>query len=312
ERRRMQNAADAGALAGARELCFGEPSNAEAAALSYATDRNGAEWAVVDVIDNLTVSVEAGETMDTFFAGLIGIQTAEVRAEAAAICGKVIRVCQVWPMAFDASNFDKQICDQHLILWEDGKADCETYSCTCSPELGGAIPASDGRTWIDFSAVMADGQDDPCDQTGCGNAELGSRVEGETNKGELCRSYIELPSCAAGDSGVKSSSWAAAASQTDTIRIIPLYDPEQSPCVMEDDPGNACGHERYMLVDTGCVRVVGACRLCKMGETPPCPSGPRVIDVTIACDQEECNKPCSSAGSEPPGPGDPRAVSLVR
>ena len=44
ERRHMQNAADAGALAGARELCQGEgASQAEARAREYAVDRNGAK-----------------------------------------------------------------------------------------------------------------------------------------------------------------------------------------------------------------------------------------------------------------------------
>ena len=41
ERRRMQNAADAGALAGAWEVCFGDPDRAELTAREYAIDRNG-------------------------------------------------------------------------------------------------------------------------------------------------------------------------------------------------------------------------------------------------------------------------------
>jgi hypothetical protein len=311
ERRRMQNAADAGALAGARELCFGEPSNAEAAAEDYAINRNDAQWATVDVAGGVTVNVVAGETMDTFFAGLIGIETAEVQAEAAATCGKVTTICGVWPMAFDVNNFDKEGgCGQHIILWEDGKADCETYSCTCSGF--DAVPATDGRTWIDFSAVMDDGEDDPCDQTGCGNAELDDRIEGETNKGVDCRSYIKIPSCAAGDSGVKASSWAEAGNQIGETKFIPLYDPDQSPCVMDKDPGNSCGTERWYLVDTGCVTVWGSCNLCEIGKTPPCPSGPKVIDVTIECDPELCSSQCGSTSGEPPGPGDPRAVSLVK
>ena len=46
ERRRMQNAADAAALAGAHELCQGR-SDADAIAMAndYAIARNGAQWA---------------------------------------------------------------------------------------------------------------------------------------------------------------------------------------------------------------------------------------------------------------------------
>ena len=46
ERRRMQNAADAAALAGAHELCQGRPdADAVAMANDYAIARNGAQWA---------------------------------------------------------------------------------------------------------------------------------------------------------------------------------------------------------------------------------------------------------------------------
>ena len=46
ERRRMQNAADAAALAGAHELCQGRPdADAIAMANDYAIARNGAQWA---------------------------------------------------------------------------------------------------------------------------------------------------------------------------------------------------------------------------------------------------------------------------
>jgi hypothetical protein len=315
ERRRMQNAADAGALAGAREICFGDPAQAISAAQEYAITRNDAQWANVQVLDEYTVSVVAGETMDTFFAGLIGLDTADVSAEAAAACGRAVRVCGVWPIAFDADTFTKTNCNQHIILWEDGKAECDVYSCTCSPGFE-AVPASDGRTWIDFSAVMEDGQDDACDQTGCGNAELQDRIVGKTNKGAECRSYIEIPSCSAGDSGVKASSWKAAGDEIDKIKLIPLYDPISSPCVMEKDPGNSCGTERWWLVDVGCIKVHGSCNLCKKGQTPPCPSGPKVIDVEILCPGdsgwEYCTAECGATLGGKPKPGDVRAVSLVK
>jgi hypothetical protein len=316
-RRRMQNAADAGALAGARDLCFGsgDPVQAKLVAEDYAINRNGAQSADVVVQDGITVSVVARQTLDTFVAGVIGIWTADTAAEAAAICGKAVSLSNVWPMAFDSSSWDENYaCGQHLILWEDGKADCNTYSCTCSPGLGAAVPATDGRTWIDFSAVMADGQDDPCDQTGCGNAELGDRIEGETKLGPItttCRSFIDIPSCTAGDSGVKAASWADAGDEAGKIKFIPLYDPDKSPCVMEKDPGDSCGTERWWIEDVGCIRVEGSCNLCEKTKIPPCPSGPKVIAVTISCDPE-CASAAGTTIGEKPGPGDIKAVSLVK
>lgn len=313
ERRHMQNAADAGALAGAREICFGnDPTEAEVEtkAREYAIDRNGAQDAEVEVQSNLTVSVIASETINTFFAGVIGIGTMDVQAEAAAVCGKSVAACNVWPMAFDAATFDKEECGEHIILWEDGRADCGTYSCTCTPGSG-AVPAADGRTWIDFSAVLDDGGEDPCDQTGCGNSELRDRIEGEDNRGDDCRSYIEIPSCTAGDSGVKSSSWDTAGDEIGETKIIPLYDQDLSPCTMDKDPGNSCGTERWWIRDLGCVTVRGSCRLCEQGETPPC-NGPKVIDVTIECSPTLCSTACGATWGEVPGPGDPTSVSLVR
>ena len=86
ERRRMQNAADAGALAGARELCFGDPNMAVATAWAYAVTRNGAQEADVS-IEDYTVTVTARETANTFIAGVVGYPTMEVSAIAAAECG---------------------------------------------------------------------------------------------------------------------------------------------------------------------------------------------------------------------------------
>ena len=74
ERRRMQNAADAGALAGARELCFGSPSLVVARATEYAVGQNGAQAALVG-IDGNQVRVVASETTETYFASLIGLTT---------------------------------------------------------------------------------------------------------------------------------------------------------------------------------------------------------------------------------------------
>jgi hypothetical protein len=130
-RRRMQNAADAGALAGAREICFGEHDDlaaahtaAEAAAHEYAEDRNGSEGADVDIVGDYTVTVVASQTLDTFFAGIIGINTAHVRAEAAAVCGPLVSGGGTWPLAFDWSIYtDVLTCGQQFLVFDDA-LDC--------------------------------------------------------------------------------------------------------------------------------------------------------------------------------------------
>jgi Flp pilus assembly protein TadG len=92
-RRAAQNAADAGALAGAQYLCSHRTETGViGAAISKAQEYanlNDPDVSAVDVtIDepNVTVNVNATVTKDTFFAGLIGFDTVSPRAEAAAAC----------------------------------------------------------------------------------------------------------------------------------------------------------------------------------------------------------------------------------
>jgi hypothetical protein len=87
QRRQTQNAADAGALAGAHELAIGSStSEIQARANEYAVQRNGADSAQVGVNSD-TVTVTATKTFPTFFAGIVGLSelTVTVTAEASVI-----------------------------------------------------------------------------------------------------------------------------------------------------------------------------------------------------------------------------------
>jgi hypothetical protein len=106
ERRRMQNAADAGALAGAWEICFGNPGLAESTAQRYAIDENHAQVADVS-IDGGRVTVYAREAADLYLARVFGINTAQINAVAVAACGGATSLCNLWPISF------------HLERWED-------------------------------------------------------------------------------------------------------------------------------------------------------------------------------------------------
>ena len=156
ERRRMQNAADAGALAGAQEICFGDYGEAEGKAREYTITRNGAQTADID-IQGGTVTVVAGETVPTFFAGVIGFPTVDVSAIAAAACGKARSALGLWPIAFNEGLWYKKACGQKFLLWDDSdRADCDTWNCDVDGDEVPDLPL-DGRAWADFSAVLADG-----------------------------------------------------------------------------------------------------------------------------------------------------------
>lgn len=308
ERRKMQNAADAGALAGARELCFGDPGLAEARAREYAITQNGAQDAGVSIVDYV-VTVTATETTDTYLAGIVGLRTVYVPAVAAAACGKATSSCGLWPIAFKYGDWVLADCGRDYLLWEEGRADCETYDCDVDGDGADEDLALDERTWVDFSAVLADGQPDPCDSSGCGADELRDRIDGYDKITDVpCRSWVEIPSCTAGDSGVIDVAWRDAGDEAGEIKLIPLYD--STGCVMEHDPGNACSNERYRVVDVGCVKVMGAVRLCERDRPQQCHK--RVIWVQVSCDGQECASECGTTGGGPPGPGDVRAVSLIR
>jgi hypothetical protein len=105
QRRFAQNAADAGAIAGALVVCRdGTADAAEAAALNYAVDRNRADTAVVTV-DGWTVTVVTTRTVPTAFAGLVGINQLDASAAAVAECGPVSRAMGIAPIAIHEDSY---------------------------------------------------------------------------------------------------------------------------------------------------------------------------------------------------------------
>jgi hypothetical protein len=88
QRRQAQAAADAGALAGTRQLCISESAgSATAAANDYAITRNGATTADVTVdTDEYWVEVTAHVVFKTFFAHLFGRPEIDAQATARAAC----------------------------------------------------------------------------------------------------------------------------------------------------------------------------------------------------------------------------------
>jgi hypothetical protein len=139
ERRAMQNAADAGALAGARELCLGLPADtAEAVAREYAVTQNGAAWAT-PTASGYDMFVDAGETSNLFFGGIGGIipGSMTVAASAQARCVRPGTGCTTWPLTLKQSQFNSLGCgDTVYITVEQEKKDCPS-GCDCSHIFSG-------------------------------------------------------------------------------------------------------------------------------------------------------------------------------
>jgi len=87
-RRRAQNAADAGALAGARDLCLNKSETiAEATAIDYATNKNNATSATADAnISERVITVTAEIQQNSFFARIFNQTQLNSSAIASAAC----------------------------------------------------------------------------------------------------------------------------------------------------------------------------------------------------------------------------------
>ena len=173
-RRAAQNAADAGALAGARELCVNQdPVLAEAVALEYAKDRNRASEAIVTIaLDTVEVSTEI--EFDTVFGSVLGRPSITAAAAAAAGCFRPGSAEGVLPVAWNchppAGESDSETCnieygpDHPYIIMDNGKTDQDLYcqdppnsgtpvnSLDCDIDNDGYNDALEGgdRSWLDL------------------------------------------------------------------------------------------------------------------------------------------------------------------
>lgn len=137
-RRLAQNAADAGALAGAREYCMtGESSTAIQAANQYATQNNLARLGNVDnqtanvIIDDVYVDVQVSIVYDTFFARILGMDQMTAVAEAEAGCFAPSAGEGVIPVAWECrdvygGDFWESDCE---IDFMNGPDDPYDYDC---------------------------------------------------------------------------------------------------------------------------------------------------------------------------------------
>ncbi|MFO7741334.1 MAG: pilus assembly protein TadG-related protein [Anaerolineae bacterium] len=350
-RRRMQNAADSAALAGAREICFGgyESLNeartaAEVAAKDYA-ERNGAPDPDVEVMDDHTVVVTAGQTLDTFFAGVIGITSADVRAEAAARCGPVSAAGGSWPLAFDYATFTDTVeCNGEFMVFDDGRLydkdddgeyvlteDC-AQGCECATDedldegnpcydkcncaLFGPPIAPGDYGWLDFP--RPEDVDDPYPvPENCVVSSGEKWVECWIEHDFPVR--IEVGDCVRGESGVMSAiEDDVNARKGDYVTII-LWDRE---CGEDDPEPLGKNGTPYRVAGFGCIEILEYTTVdifqCGIADPAPkhrCYNDVKVIRARRVCDGDPDFDECRSVTGSTPGSGDPSqpwTVSLIQ
>ncbi len=301
ERRQMQNAADAGALAGARAICAQDPDPEEQAAL-YAT-QNGAQFDVTDItIDGQTAEVIAGTATQTYFAGLIGFHTVTVRAEAAAACGTINRACNFMPVAFEALKWDLMMneCGREFIVIDSDKL---TITDTDGDGIDEII-STGGRGWLRLPPA------DPLFEPECSACHGADSLKCWAE--HPYPGQISLPACIREEPGTMNSAFEIWGKQTGKIALVPLHDGDCDASSAIGCSGNSAVH----IIGLGCVRIVGYDSKYPVTEwnasAGKWQAGKvKALFVQISCDPE-CFAACAGTGGDVPGPGDVTGVSLLK
>ena len=228
QKRNAQTAADAGAMAGARELCLsGNLTLASQAAADYAITRNRALEADINIIGG-EVSVTTRIPFSTFFGSAIGRPSITSSAIAAADCFLPSAGTGMLPVAWncsppvdpgDSESADCQIIYNKLYVIMDMKKVDEDFYCqdpvTKLPpsaldcdfdddELNDVYAGGD-RSWLDL------------DGGGGGAADLIDWVNGGYGGEIVAHTWF------GGQTGVANSVFQAAAARVGDIVLLPVF-----------------------------------------------------------------------------------------
>jgi len=282
DRRDMQNAADAAALAGAQRLCdnFSE-SDARAAATSVGLLNGATTLTPTTTLSESARRVHAVASTDaeTFFFRLVGINSVPVSAEATAECSCSSALAGAWPILFDEPTWTGTLgCEEPdgswrdpakspvALIWADGNSD--TYlgqdlclMCNCVPitaetgitstmAFGGNPMTSGNRGWAQLDTPPAFDDIEPWAGQNC--------VGADTLKTWMEYGYpglVEAGSCVPTESGTVDSALSAAlASGFEDVSIL-LYDPDPETACTSDDIVGECDGDLLKVAGTGAVRV---------------------------------------------------------
>jgi len=320
-RRNLQNAADAGALAGAGEICRGNPGSAISVAEAYALENRADSATAVREGENLNiVRVTATANVSLFFARVLGIAESGVTAEAAAVCGGVSRAGHVWPVALHQTFLEQAGCGGTIIIIDSDKVCGEDVNCDIDGDgadeiITGADPDGMGgsRGWLLFNIRNSE-LPEYCDDV---DENCGNQPE-YFLENPLCV-LPELPICIQGQPGVTTSFFQAAESVRAanepfyaTIPIFQFADDKQAGCPGGYDTlgsGNCAKQWLYLIEDFACVEVL------EYDSKYTTPDGEiknaKALIARVECDIDKC---FSSTGSSSGGafqPSGPSAVSLI-
>jgi len=334
ERRQMQNAADAGALAGAQQLCWlldedtpTQEAAAIAAAKTYA-EKNGAIQANTTVtIASWDVTVAVTETVRHSFAPVVGITSTDVPAVATARCGSTPTACGLWPIAFSLDLWNQLrangSCDsgRYMYVWtgddENGNQsdelegpDCTRFDCDIDPKPHGDgiddVFSDVGRAWVDFSDVIDPLYPDACYKAGgCGADELKCRIR------DLTGGRLTLPACLAGDTGKKVGAGKAMNDMAGAVVKIPLF--SSRGCGPACSGPDVIAGDSFYITELGCA-IVAKKPFEKITLKAKDPKDNQkwsdwVAKVAMNC--EGCSTTCGTPDG-PPVVGGVNGVSLVR
>lgn len=324
QRRHMQNAADAGALAGARELCEGRTNEqAMISANDYAATRNGAPQVTASVESNIVV-VTTTIPVTSFFARLIGIVRTDVHAVAKAACGGATKGCGIFPLAFDLANWQPINCGQQFIVWDEYNADweegdlCAECNCASEPIIDTAIHSGNKqiapgeRAWLSLreAATPFPQSGDPnCDACGGGDTLRKCWIPNDWP------GQVSIGQCVAGQTGVIQNAIDATGDYRtgDKVRIL-IW---QGSCGLGDVP-NGCntGGTFYRIQDFGCIQIVQTFKNVTLGDLDTtddydCPKNVKLIVAKKLCNDPDCKTDCGGTSGSTPVPGGLRAVSLI-
>jgi len=205
QRRRMQNAADAGALAGARTLALnGTVEEARAVAQEYTVQRNQADSCQI-TIDASGVTVVACTDAQMTFARVVGLNQVTVCAQAAAKFGPVGAATGLAPIA--VRNFDYLYGPTYTLWYDKNDPDpCPPGDTTCI--------AGERRSWINLGCTC-DGL--PCGCGGPNASELKTWMETGYDGTTWVNRWM------GGTGGVVDSALHAAKARIGDVLLMPIY-----------------------------------------------------------------------------------------
>jgi len=327
ERRRMQNAADAAALAGAREICLGQ---SEATVRAAATDylvRNGMPAANIELddiqINSNRVIVTAHTVVETLIARLLGVVTIDVGAQASAACTGANAACGLWPISFELNLYGAAECGQPMVIWDadkDNKAVaceidgvphdiCDCYDCDLDNNGSDdfVIMTEIARGWMDFPASNDPVYTDSCKAEGCGASELACRLSNGSG------GRIELPACIPGLRGVKAGVKDEVDSRRGEVVQVGLFSG------INCAAGSNCSGtdaESYYISSFGCVSVGGWVQNLTLNPKPGMSGNykrisSKAIIATKECNSRSCVSACGVGNGVPAAPWELRAAGLT-